>query len=112
MKNVYRLEGQPRYKIWWIPQVPMKPFVVEIGSLEVAKVLLDSLAQYDLFQLDNRIKPDFCNAGGLMVWDEGLDPDEHGDKWTDFEDDNGRDLDSLTLQECHELDQSKAQNER
>jgi hypothetical protein len=28
------------------------------------------LAAYDLFQLKNNIKPDYCNAGGVQIFDE------------------------------------------
>ena len=31
---------------------------------------MDILADYDLFQLENRIKPDYSNASFLEVWDE------------------------------------------
>ena len=34
---------------------------------------MDVLADYDLFQLNNRIKPDYVNAGGLCRWCEDLD---------------------------------------
>lgn len=58
-------------KVWWIPQVPMKSFDVPVKSIEEAKLILDTLAEYDLFQLENNIKPDFCNAGGLNVFEDG-----------------------------------------
>ena len=58
-------------RLWWIPQVPMKQFHVYVADVEQAMLLYDTLAQYDLFQLDNNIKPDFCNAGGLEVWEDG-----------------------------------------
>lgn len=58
-------------RLWWIPQVPMKPFHVYVSSVEQAMLLFDTLAQYDLFQLDNNIKPDYSNAGGLEVWENG-----------------------------------------
>jgi hypothetical protein len=51
-------------------------------------LLLSTLAQYDLFQLENNIKPDFCNAGGLVVAEdcgEGLE-------WCDWYDDEGNDV--------------------
>lgn len=54
-------------KVWWIPQIPMKAFEVEVETLVEAKLLLDTLAKYDLFQFENRIKPDYANAGGLVV---------------------------------------------
>jgi hypothetical protein len=57
-------------QVWWIPQVPMKPFTVEVASVEMGAKLLTVLADYDLFQLKNRIKPDYCNVGGLEVWVE------------------------------------------
>lgn len=56
--------------VWWIPQVPMKPFHVDVKTLDEAKLLLNALAQYDLFQLENNIKPDYSNAGGLEMYDE------------------------------------------
>ena len=62
-----------KMKVWWIPQVPGKSFEVFVDSLEEANFLLDVLAEYDLFQFKNRIKPDYSNAGGLVVWDENSD---------------------------------------
>lgn len=56
-------------KVWWIPQVPMKAFEVEVSSVEEGAKLLDVLANYDAFQFENNVKPDYCNAGGLMMID-------------------------------------------
>jgi hypothetical protein len=71
-------------RVWWIPQIPMKPYHVEVRTIREAKLVLDALAHYDLFQFKNRIKPDYSNAGGLEVfhggdWEEWEDPDEFGD---------------------------------
>lgn len=57
-------------KVWWKPQVPCKSFEVEVKSVTEASFLLDVLANYDLFQYGERIKPDYCNMGGLLMWDE------------------------------------------
>lgn len=65
-------------KVWWIPQVPGRPFEVLVDSVKEAALLLDSLARYDIFQLAQKIKPDFSNAGGLVVFDE--------EEWIDWED--------------------------
>jgi len=63
----------------------MKPFNIPIRSLEEANLLLDVLAAYDVFQYENNIKPDFCNAGGLVVWN--LDADGEGNPgWVDWHD--------------------------
>lgn len=72
-------------QVWWIPQVPMEPFTVDVRTVREAKLLTRALADYDLFQFDNNIKPDYCNAGGLTVWD--------GNDWTDWEDEDGNDID-------------------
>ena len=37
-------------RVWWIPQVPMPPFVYPVPTLQAAKMLCEALAQYDLFQ--------------------------------------------------------------
>ena len=58
-------------KVWWIPQVPGKAFEVPVDTPEEAIKILDTLAKYDLFQLKNNIKPDYCNTGGLNVFEEG-----------------------------------------
>lgn len=54
-------------RVWWVPQVPGKPFYVFVESVEEAAFVLKVLADYDLFQFANDIKPDYCNAGGLQV---------------------------------------------
>lgn len=55
----------PKYRVWWIPQVPMQRFFVPVKSPDEARLILTTLAKYDLFQFQNKIKPDYCNAGGL-----------------------------------------------
>lgn len=60
------------YRVWWIPQIPGKPFFVdEVPTLAEAKRLMVILADYDLFQFHNRIKPDYSNAGGIEVFVNG-----------------------------------------
>ncbi len=58
-------------RVWHIPQIPGKPFHVRVKNLREAKLLLKSLALYDLFQFENRIKPDYANAQGLEVYEDG-----------------------------------------
>lgn len=74
-------------RVWWIPQVPMKAFHVPVKSIDEAKLVLDTLTRYDLFQLENNIKPDFCNAGGLVVFEDG--------DWCDWYDEDGNGIDDL-----------------
>lgn len=64
-------------KVWWVPQIPGEAFEVPVATVEQGAVLLNVLAEYDAFQLINNIKPDYCNAGGLMQFD--------GSEWEDWE---------------------------
>jgi hypothetical protein len=58
-------------RISHFPQVPCKPFQVEVQSVEEAVRLMDILANYDQFQLDYNIKPDYCNATVLEMFENG-----------------------------------------
>lgn len=60
-----------KLRVWWIPQVgACDCFYIPVSTPEEGKKVMDILAAYDLFQLNKNIKPDFCNAGGLEVWNE------------------------------------------
>jgi hypothetical protein len=74
-------------QVWWIPQVPGKPFTVNVETLMEAKLVLKTLEQYDIFQFKQRIKPAYSNAGGLRVWSE------HDKDWEDWYDEDGLDID-------------------
>jgi hypothetical protein len=79
-------------RVWWIPQVPGKPMYVEVQNLVEAKLLLDTLANYDLFQYKNNIKPDYCNAGGLQVFEDN--------EWIDWHHpETDEDIDYYTLEQ-------------
>ncbi|APQ78710.1 hypothetical protein [Clostridium botulinum] len=64
------------------PQIPCNPFIVEVSSIEEAKKIFDVLANYDLFQYENKIKPDYCNATVLEYWDK---EEEEWLEWHDKE---------------------------
>lgn len=73
-------------KVWWVPQVPGKAFEMSVSSPEEGARITDILARYDLFQYEHRIKPDYSNAGGLVVYEDG--------EWIDwYDEDTGDDFD-------------------
>jgi hypothetical protein len=74
------------FKVWWIPQVPGTPFEVGVPDLDTAILMCNTLADYDLFQYHNNIKPDYSNAGGIqyMVAD--------GEEWEDVDYDDEDEL--------------------
>jgi superinfection exclusion protein gp17 len=52
-------------QVWWVPQIPMEAFRFTVPSLEAGVMLCDALAEYDLFQFEHNVKPDYSNVGGI-----------------------------------------------
>jgi len=77
-------------RVWWMPQVTTGDvFYSPVDSPREAQKLIGTLAYYDQFQYRNNIKPDYSNAGGLEVFEDGQwleweDP-ETGDNIEDWE---------------------------
>jgi len=79
-------------RVWWIPQVPSdNPFRVEVSTVNKAKLLVEVLGNYDAYQFENDIKPDYCNTGGLEVFEDG--------KWVEWEDEEGNNVEDAEVQE-------------
>ena len=76
-------------KVWWIPQVPMRAFKVPVKNEREADLIISTLARYDIFQYENNVKPDFSNAGGLLIYECGEWTDWYKDDksgyWDDFD---------------------------
>lgn len=80
-----------KFRVWHIPQVPGKPFHVEVRDYAEAIRVKATLADYDTFQFENKIKPDYCNASGIQVYqhdlaDEEMRDMELEDRWVDVGD--------------------------
>lgn len=74
------MNKQGDLQVWWIPQIPGDPFEFPVPTVAAGVMLMDALAKYDLFQFENNIKPDYCNAGGLHMWAADID------QWVDWYD--------------------------
>jgi hypothetical protein len=74
-------------RVWWIPQVPMKPFHIDVKNIEQAVLILRTLADYDAFQFKNNVKPDYCNAGGLEIFNVSEQ------EWEEWADEDGDEID-------------------
>ena len=73
-------------RVWWIPQLGMKEvFHVSVTTIKEAALIINTLAQYDLFQLEHNIKPDYSNVGGLETLDENAE-------WIEWENEEGEDI--------------------
>ena len=74
-------------RVWHNPQVPGQSFYVSVKNIEQAKFVIKMLAEYDQFQFDIRIKPDYCNASGLEVFEDN--------DWVEWSSDDGDCIDDL-----------------
>jgi len=72
-------------RVWWIPQVTMKAFYVAVDSVKEGVKIESILANYDIFQFENNVKPDYCNAGGLQRFVNNFDG-EGNSGWEDWYD--------------------------
>jgi hypothetical protein len=59
-------DGRGRWRVYWVPQIPMRPFHYEVPDYRAGVMLEDALGKYDLFQFENNVKPDYCNMGGVQ----------------------------------------------
>ena len=59
------------------PQVPCKPFTVEVKDENEALKICETLANQHLFLFDNNFIPDYCNVIIVQMYDE-----EYG--WVDY----------------------------
>ena len=73
-------------RVWWVPQVPMQAFIVHVDSVADGVKIMDVLADYDIFQYENKVKPDYCNVGGLNVFDASDYTDSDEGSWVDWYD--------------------------
>ena len=87
-----------KLRVWWISQVgaSSEAFYVPVQSVEEGKKVMDILAAYDAFQLQNRIKPDYNNAGGLQVYNPEIA--DYEDWYLETEDDYFDDVDDYCEQ--------------
>lgn len=65
---------EKKFRVWWIPQVGeiSEPFYVPVQSEEEGKKVMTILAAYDAYQLQHNIKPDYCNSGGIQLYDPNV----------------------------------------
>jgi len=51
-----------KYKVWYIPQIPMKSFDVETENIEEAIKIYETIINFSIFEFNNKIKPDYSDA--------------------------------------------------
>jgi len=63
-----------------------KLFYVDVNSPEEAWKIMNILWDYDIYQFENQIKPDYCNVTTLEEFDEETN------EWFDWYDEEGLDI--------------------
>lgn len=85
--------------VWHNPQVGVvSNFYVPVPSLDVAKNVMSVLADYDLWQYENKVKGDYASATGLMVFEGKPDAKaaaEGFDGWAEWSNEYGYTLDEI-----------------
>ena len=109
-----------KMRVWWIPQVGAinEAFHIPVQSVEEGRKVMDILSAYDAYQLQNRIKPDYCNVGGLEIYNP--ETEEYEDWYFETEDgyfddvdeylsttDNAEEIDSFTSELFEQIDWEK-----
>lgn len=95
-----------KIRVWWIPQIGAsnKAFYIPVQSVEEGKKVMDILSAYDAYQLQNKIKPDYCNTGGLEIYNP--ETESYEDWYLETEDDYFDDIDEYlsTTDKAEEID--------
>lgn len=65
------------------PQIPCKPFVVDVKDEIEAKKIADTLAFQHLWLYQNNFIPDYSNSIEVVMWDENSDGQGNAD-WTTY----------------------------
>jgi hypothetical protein len=66
VEDFYNNHSNLELRVWHKPQIPCKSFETPVRNLAEAALLLDTLARYDAFQLEENIKPDYSNVNGVV----------------------------------------------
>lgn len=84
-----------RLRVWHIPNIPGEPFYQEVDSLREARLVLQTLARYDLYLGEQHIQSSVQGLEELSFeereWEEWSDEDtgndicEYRDRWDPVE---------------------------
>ena len=68
-----------KYKVRYVPQVPMESFEVEVENIEMAIKLYETIVKLSIFEFKNKIKSDYSDAGWIQYFNE------EDNEWCDIE---------------------------
>lgn len=73
-----------RFKVWYIPQIPMTAFEREYDDFDTAKAVLNAVINFSIFEFENRVKPDYADMAGMERWEDGDWEEVEEDQWNEF----------------------------
>ncbi len=85
-KKISLKENTEWVKVSHCPQIPQPWFEVYCESLEIACAITKTLWQYDIFQYENNIKPDYSNTTDIQTYNK-----ETGE-WESYYTEDGDDI--------------------
>lgn len=81
----------------------MESFKVDVDTVAEGVKLMRVLADYDIFQFENNVKPDYCNVGGLLMFDPLDDTDSPEGTWVDWYDEETGEDDPVEFLKSQEI---------
>ena len=90
-----------KYRIYYIHNMPGKPFIYEVESPKVGLLVLDALYNTMLDLFDRHVIPDYANVGGVEYFDEHFQEWHEWDEDADYEPDYSH-LDSASTDSVRE----------
>lgn len=84
-----------KLRVLHYPQVPCKPFFVDVKDEEQAYLIQETLANQHLFLFENNIIPDYANSIEVVMWDEDSDGEGTPDWVSYYNEDEGVKLDEF-----------------
>ena len=95
-----------KFRIWYIPQVPWRPFQEYADTKEEWIKLLQTVIKFSIFEFSERIKPDYSDASGMEYFYTDEQSIEYADEenmveeidgvrgvWLEWYDDEWNDVD-------------------
>lgn len=93
-----RAEWTPRsrhaskLKVWYIPQVPMRSFEINVHSPEEALDLMELISEFSCVMFENKLRPDYTDCCGLITYCHNYD------EWVEWY--NEDDFDVFEYEQC------------
>lgn len=71
-------------RVWYIPQLPMEPYIVPVPSRDLAEAIRiqDAIVGLSIFEFEHNVKPDYSDATGIERYETNGDG---GFDWYDVE---------------------------